>query len=204
MDISQKILEIADSLFHKYGIRSISMDEIARELSISKKTIYQYFKDKDDIVYQVTVRNIKLDKEEFEEVFQSSKDAIDELLKISQCIRVKLKEINPSLLFDINKYHPRSWELWIEYKNHFMKNHIFRSIERGMKEGFFRNDLNAEVLAKLRIEQVEMSFDERVFPRTEFNFLEVQMALFDHFVHGLLTVKGQEIYENLTKSSVNV
>ena len=204
MDISQKILEIADSLFHKYGIRSISMDEIARELSISKKTIYQYFKDKDDIVYQVTVRNIKLDKEEFEEVFQSSKDAIDELLKISQCIRVKLKEINPSLLFDINKYHPRSWELWIEYKNHFMKNHIFRSIERGMKEGFFRKDLNAEVLAKLRIEQVEMSFDERVFPRTEFNFLEVQMALFDHFVHGLLTVKGQEIYENLTKSSVNV
>ena len=204
MDISQKILEIADSLFHKYGIRSISMDEIARELSISKKTIYQYFKDKDDIVYQVTVRNIKLDKEEFEEVFQSSKDAIDELLKISQCIRVKLKEINPSLLFDINKYHPRSWELWIEYKNHFMKNHIFRSIERGIKEGFFRNDLNAEVLAKLRIEQVEMSFDERVFPRTEFNFLEVQMALFDHFVHGLLTVKGQEIYENLTKSSVNV
>ena len=145
------------------------MDEIARELSISKKTIYQYFKDKDDIVYQVTVRNIKLDKEEFEEVFQSSKDAIDELLKISQCIRVKLKEINPSLLFDINKYHPRSWELWIEYKNHFMKNHIFRSIERGIKEGFFRNDLNAEVLAKLRIEQVEMSFDERVFPRTEFN-----------------------------------
>lgn len=204
MEVAENILEKADNLFHKFGIRSISMDEIARELGISKKTIYQFFKDKDDIVYKMTQRRIEIDKEEFSEAYNSSEDAIDELIKVSLCLRKNLNKVNPSLLFDIQKYHPRSWDLWIDYKNNFIKGYVLKSIERGKREGNFRGEIDAETLATFRIEQVQMSFDDRIFPHTKFDFTEVQMALFDHFVHGLLTIKGHEIYNNLIKSQVNV
>jgi AcrR family transcriptional regulator len=185
LEVAENILEKADNLFHKFGIRSISMDEIARELGISKKTIYQFFKDKDDIVYK-------------------SEDAIDELIKVSLCLRKNLNRINPSLLFDIQKYHSRSWDLWLDYKNNFIKGYVLKSIERGKREGYFRAEIDAETLATFRIEQVQMSFDDRVFPHTKFDFTEVQMALFDHFVHGLLTMKGHKIYEKLIKAQINV
>jgi TetR/AcrR family transcriptional regulator, cholesterol catabolism regulator len=202
--VAENILEKADNLFHKYGVRSISMDDIARELGISKKTIYQYFKDKDDIVYQMTQRRIEIDKNEFSKAYESSEDAIDELIKVSVCLRKNLNRVNPALLFDIQKYHPRSWDLWIDYKNNYIRNYVLKSIERGKREGFFRSTLDAETLATFRIETVQMSFDDRIFPHDKFNFTEVQMTLFDHFVHGLLTVKGHEIYQNLIKSQVNV
>jgi AcrR family transcriptional regulator len=204
LQVAENILEKADNLFHKYGIRSISMDEIARELGISKKTIYQYFKDKDDIVYQMTQRRIEIDKSEFSAAYESSEDAIDELVKVSVCLRKNMNKVNPSLLFDIQKYHPRSWDLWIDYKNNFIKGYVLKSIERGKREGNFRSEIDAEILATFRIEQVQMSFDDRVFPHNKFDFTEVQMSLFDHFVHGLLTIKGHEIYNNLIKSQVNV
>ncbi|MEQ9289840.1 MAG: TetR/AcrR family transcriptional regulator [Cyclobacteriaceae bacterium] len=203
MEVAENILFKAGELFHKYGIRSISMDEIARELGISKKTIYQYFKDKDDIVYQVIQRKIETEKIEFDAVYEASEDAIDELIRLSHCLRNNLNKINPSLLFDIQKYHPRSWDLWIDFKNNFIKNNVLKSIERGKEEGFFRPQIDAEILATFRIEQVQISFDDRIFPRDKFDFTEVQMTLFDHFVHGLLTVKGQEIYDDLTKPKEN-
>ena len=108
LDIRESILEASYGLFHKYGIRSVSMDDIARELTISKKTIYQYFKDKDDLVSTVTKKQMDMERREIEEIEKSSVDAIDELAKMSVCVRKNLKEINPSLLFDLQKYHRKA------------------------------------------------------------------------------------------------
>lgn len=203
MVIKQQLLDKAETLFHKYGIRSISMDEIAREMNMSKKTLYQYFEDKDDIVNQTTAQHISREKLEFDEVFDDSEDAIDELLKITVCFRKNLTGLNPSLLFDLQKYHPKSWAQWLEFKFDFIKNSVVRNIERGKEEGYFRSNLDAEILATLRVEQVEMSFDEKIFSPKKFNFSVVQMMLLDHFIHGLLTPKGQEIYDDLIKTNIN-
>ena len=100
LEIRESILEASYMLFHRYGIRSVSMDDIARELTISKKTIYQYFKDKDDLVSTVTARHMDMERQEMAEIENSSVDAIDELAKISVCLRKNLKDLNPSLLFD--------------------------------------------------------------------------------------------------------
>lgn len=202
MDTKQKILEGAHKLFHKFGVRSVTMDDIARELGISKKTIYQYFQDKDEIVTIGTKMHIEREIKEFTMIAESSQDSLDELFKVSLCLRKNLSDVNPSLLFDLQKYHPRSWALWLEYKNNYIKNFIVKTIDRGKKEGYFRPEIDAEILAKFRVEQVEMTFDEKIFPRDKFNFIDVQMALFDHFVHGLLTVKGQELYDSLTNSKI--
>ncbi|MFY0625020.1 MAG: TetR/AcrR family transcriptional regulator [Reichenbachiella sp.] len=199
-EIKNKILLSADSQFHRYGIRSVSMDDIARELKMSKKTIYQYFKDKDEIVKMVSSLHIEREKNEFEEVLKTAENALEEIFKLSKCLRKNMSEINPSLLFDIQKFHPSSWTLWEEFKNEFIRNAVLRVIARGKKEGFFRKGLNAEVLATLRIETIEMTFNQNIFPKAKFDFTEVQLTLLDHFVHGLLTIKGQEIYDEMTNS----
>ncbi|MEQ6119566.1 TetR/AcrR family transcriptional regulator [Reichenbachiella sp. MALMAid0571] len=203
MNVAENILEKADALFNKYGIRSISMDEIARELGISKKTIYQYFKDKDDMVYQITRNTIEKDKSEFEAAMKQSGNLVSALVQMSKCLRENFNKINPSLIFDVQKYHPQSWSMWMDYKNDFIFNTILNTIEKGKTEGIFRQEINAEILAKFRIEQVQMSFDEKIFPRNKFDFKEVQLALFDHFVHGVLTPKGLKIYDDLTKPKGN-
>ena len=170
---------------------------------MSKKTLYQYFEDKDDIVIQTTEQHIEREKLEFNEVFESSEDAIDELIKMSTCFKRSLTGLNPSLLFDLQKYHPNAWDKWLDFKTEFIKNSVVRTIERGKEEGFFRPKLDAEILAIFRVEQVEMTFNDKIFAPNKFNFTEVQMMLFDHFVHGLFTVKGQEIYDDLIKSNIN-
>lgn len=200
VDTKQKILDAAHKLFHKFGIRSVTMDDVARDLGISKKTIYQFFQDKDEIVTLGTRMHIEREIREFEQLASSSKDSLDELFKVSQMLRKNLTGLNPSLLFDMQKYHSKSWDLWLDYKNNFIKNFIVKTIDRGKIEGHFRADIDAEILARFRVEQVEMTFDDNIFPHDQFNFIDVQMALFDHFVHGLLTVKGQELYDSLTNS----
>ncbi|MDW3209373.1 MAG: TetR/AcrR family transcriptional regulator [Reichenbachiella sp.] len=193
----EKILENTEALFNKYGVRSVSMDDIARELSISKKTIYQFFKDKDELVTLITKGHIDRERSEMATVKSTAENAIDELFKLSHCIREHVKEINPSMLFDIQKYHPSAWALWLEYKNVFIKNTILDVIARGKSEGYFRPELDAEIISTFRVESIELSFDEKIFPRDKFDFTEVQMTLFDHFVHGLMTVKGLELYDSL-------
>lgn len=173
------------------------MDDIARELSISKKTIYQFFKDKDELVTLITQAHIDRERDEMAEVKSESANAIEELFKLSHCIREHIKDVNPSMLFDIQKYHPNGWDLWLEYKSVFIKGSILDVIARGKKEGYFRESVDAEILATFRVESIELSFDEKIFPRNKFDFTEVQMMLFDHFVHGLMTVKGQELYDSL-------
>ena len=171
------------------------MDDIARELTISKKTIYQYFKDKDDLVSTVTEKQMDIERREMEEIAQCSVDAIDELAKMSFCIRKNIKDINPSLLFDLQKYHRKAWDVWTKFKNDFIKNNIVKNLKKGIRDGFFRQEINVEILAIYRVEQVQMTFDENIYPKSKFDLTELQTQLFDHFVYGLLTDQGRTLYK---------
>jgi TetR/AcrR family transcriptional regulator, cholesterol catabolism regulator len=194
-DIKDRILKGAMELFMKYGVRSVSMDDIARHLSVSKKTIYQYFVDKDDVVTLVATDHMDKGRTEYEDLRESSKNAIDELVKISACLKKDLQEMNPSLLFDLHKYHPKAWSVWLDHKNKYIRDSVVRNINQGIEEGYYRKELNPQVLAAVRIELVQMAFDERVFPHNEINLAEAQIQIFDHFVYGLLTEKGRKLYE---------
>ena len=194
LEIRESILEASYMLFHKYGIRSVSMDDIARELTISKKTIYQYFKDKDDLVSSVTKKHMDMERREMEEVEHSSVDAIDELAKMSVCVRKNLKNLNPSLLFDLKKYHRKAWDVWTTFKNEFIKNSIVENLNKGIRDGFFRREIDVEALAIFRVEQVQMTFDDSIYPKDKFDLADLHMQLFDHFVYGILTDEGRKLY----------
>ncbi len=195
IDNKERILRGAEEIFMRYGVRSVSMDDIARHLSISKKTIYQYFADKDEVVTLVAIAHLSHEEKEFEEVFTKSKNSIDEMVGLSKCLRTNLTRINPSMLFDLQKYHPKAWASWLSFKNEFMRKSIKRSIARGIDEGNFRPEIDPEILATSRLEQVEMGFRDDLFPRDKFDFMEVQIQLLEVFIYGLLTEKGRKLYQ---------
>ena len=194
MEIKDRIIAGAVELFTRYGVRSVSMDDIARQLSISKKTIYQYFKDKDEIVTMAVQAHLKREQREYDEIFECSHDAVEELSKVCTCMRKDFKDMNPSLLFDLQKYHPNAWNVWLQFKNEHIKNQIVNNLKRGIEEGYFRKEIDPEFLATLRVEQVQLVFDNQIFPADRFNLKETQMKLFDHFVHGVVTEKGKKLY----------
>jgi TetR/AcrR family transcriptional regulator, cholesterol catabolism regulator len=193
--IKEKILNGAVELFMKYGVRSISMDDIARHLSVSKKTLYQHYEDKDELVTLASTRHIEESKRQYEALTESAKNAIDELAKISVCLRKDMTDMNPSLLFDLQKYHPKAWSAWLEHKNKYIRDSVVRNIKQGIEEGYYRDDVDPEVIAAVRIEQIPLGFDDRVFPSDKFNIAKVQMQIFDHFVYGLCTDKGKKQYQ---------
>ncbi|MEQ8245869.1 TetR/AcrR family transcriptional regulator [Fulvivirga sp.] len=195
MSIEEKIIIGAGELFKKYGIRSVSMDDIARHLSISKKTIYQYYKDKDEIVSLSLKKHLEYEKQEYDQIFNNTNNAIEELVNVSKCMRQDFRDMKPSLIFDMQKYHPNAWKIWLSFKNEYIKNQVMENLKRGMAEGYFREDINPDILARLRVELVQLAFDEDVFPADQYNLRDLQLQFFNHFVHGIVTEKGRKLYQ---------
>ena len=193
-DTKTKLLTGAEELFMRYGVRSITMDEIAKHLSISKKTLYQYFADKDDIVASVTALHLNREREEHMEGIRGARNALEELVNLSLCLKENLRGMNPSLLFDLQKYHHRAWQIWIEFKNVFIRNTMIDNMKRGIEEGLYRPEINPEILAVVRLESVQLGFDEQLFPRDRYDLATVQLNILEHFIHGLLTDKGKKLF----------
>lgn len=193
-DIKDKILKGSEELFMKYGVRSISMDDIARHLSVSKKTLYQHFTDKEEIITQVCQNHLDRNTNQMEGLREEAENAIEELAKISVCIKKNMEEMNPSLLFDLQKYHPKAWAVWMEHKNKHIYESVVRNLKQGIEDGHFRAEINTEIIAATRMILIEAVFDERIFPKDKFNLIEVQSETFDHFVYGISTEKGRKLY----------
>jgi AcrR family transcriptional regulator len=175
------------------------MDDLSKELSVSKKTIYQHFKDKDEIVYITTNMALKHEQKCVDEIQQQAQNAIDELILMTKFMREHISKINPSVLFDIKKYYREAWQLYLTFKEEVFTEAVKTSLKRGIEEGYFRTNIDVDILAVLRLEMIQFSFDESIFPSTRFDFKEVQMEIFDHFIHGILTPKGLEAFQQQTK-----
>lgn len=200
----KKILLTTDGLFIRYGVKSVTMDDIAKQLSISKKTIYHYFKDKNELVKEFTLKQCEQRRDDFKRIPGESRNSVEALIMTSKCIKENILQLNPSLLLDIKKYYKDAWEIFIDFKQRVFYKSIKDSIARGMKEGYFRTDINPEIIAAMRMQQIQDCFDLEVYPGGKFNYKEVQIQLLDHFMHGLLTSKGKillEEYSNDKKSS---
>lgn len=183
----------------QYGIKSITMDDIAKELSISKKTIYQYFTDKDEIVMLSMTFYMDQQKVAFEEMQQKATNTIEELHFISQHLKSNFQNVSMSALMDIQKHYPKVWQLFLSYKEEVFKKTMMDTINRGIAEGYFRNDVDPELMAVLRFEQIQMCFNPSIFPKDKYSFSEMQTHFLMHFIHGMLTDKGRELLKTYFK-----
>lgn len=195
MDMKEHILAGADHLYLKYGVRSVTMDDIANHLSISKKTIYQHFEDKNDLVMQVTIHHMEGEKSSCCGIMDESTNAIEQMHRITGHMREHVVNMNPSLLFDLKKYHPKAFEQYQKYKFDFLVGVIEDNLKLGIQQGYYRPEINTTIMTRLRIASVELGFDNDIFPPNEFNIVDVQMNIFDHFLHGVMTAEGLKLYK---------
>jgi AcrR family transcriptional regulator len=192
--VREKILQLSEELFWRYGIKSVTMDDIAKELGISKKTIYQHFAEKDAIVEEVISHRLNCEKVEMETVENQSENAIDEIMRVVKNMKILMGQMNPALLFELKKYHTNAWQLFQCHKFQHMKQTIVRNLEWGIAEGLYLKTINVEAMSRLRIEETELAMDPSVFPPDQFSMIDLQIQFLHHYLRGLLTPKGFEVY----------
>jgi AcrR family transcriptional regulator len=166
------------------------MDDIARHLSMSKKTIYQFFEDKDQIVGELCRIDCDANGKMISKIAGRSKDSLDEILQSMEYLGEMLSRMNPNVIYDLQKYHPAAWNQFTAFREQQLMGTVEANLKKGIKHGVYRPDINVKILAKLRIEEVEMGMNPSIFPPSKFNIQEVQLALLEHFLYGVLTIEG--------------
>jgi AcrR family transcriptional regulator len=201
MDIKERILLKATDLFMRYGIRSITMDEIAAQLGISKKTIYQFFTDKDEMVDGVVENHIRDNEEKCKGFHEESQDAIHEIIIAVAETEEMLKVMNPLILYDLEKHHPKSQKKLMNHFHRFMYVMVIENLQRGMQEGHYRPGLNLDIVAKHRLESAFMCFNQDVFPHGRYKISEVCRELASLFLYSVATEEGKKLIEIYTEKT---
>lgn len=198
MEVKERILTKAADLFMRYGIRSITMDEIAAQLGISKKTIYQFFTDKDDMVSAVIDQEIRKNEDDCNQFRQDAKDAVHQVFLALESIEEMLKYTNPLMVYDLEKHHPRAYKKLKEYKYQFLYRMIMDNLQWGIDEKIYRADIHKDIVAKNRIESAFLVFNPDVFPHSRYKISEVNFELAMIFLHGVVSSNGKELIEKYT------
>ena len=197
------VLERVRELFFKYGVRSVSMDDICRDLGISKKKLYQLFSSKNELVEKL----LELERENFEIIFDTYSfegvNAIDILLTVSKEVGERFRDVSPSMTFDLKKYYPDIYHKHIEERIDFIFKKIQINLEKGINQGVYRDDLSVELVARIYIRRLIDLHNPEFFPADKFSFQTLFETMFDNFIRGIANAKGIEYYES-QKRKVNL
>ncbi|WP_183560348.1 TetR/AcrR family transcriptional regulator [Mucilaginibacter sp. SP1R1] len=196
----ERIIHGGEELFLKAGIKSITMDDIARHIGMSKKTIYNFFKDKNELVTAVVKKKLKEDEDQMAEIISQSENVIEEMINMMKCSEDVFSRINPIVMHDVQRYHPDAWTEFERFKSEVLVRTLEELLAKGMIQGYIRKDIDVKIIARMRVNQVEFGFNTEVFPVAEFNTWKVQVQFLDHFNYGICTLKGYKLlnqYKNI-------
>lgn len=194
------ITDRSRDIFMKYGIRSVSMDDISRELGMSKKTLYQFFSNKSDLIGEVLGQDFHNFESKLQSVMHLDNNAIDDLLALSMVIDEHMKEINPVVSFDLKKYYPEIYRENLEKKRVFASAYLKENIEKGIRENIYRSDLNIELIAKLYMRKIEDLHDPDFHDMNKTSFAEVFHVMFDNHIRGIANENGIRYFEERKKT----
>jgi AcrR family transcriptional regulator len=189
-----RIINTARELYFRFGIRSVTLDDIAKDLGISKKTIYLHFKDKDELVQRVVEDSVNEELLRAIQIKEKSKNPIEEVIMSMKLMKEMLQDINLVLFYDLEKYHPVSFSKYAEFKKLFYEI-IKRNLQEGVDQNLYRKDINVEILTRFRMEIIDMGFNPQIFPQNHFNQIDIHLQITDNFLRGILTPAGLELYE---------
>ena len=198
-DELKNILVKVRELYMKYGIKSVTMDDVARELSISKKTLYQYVTDKDDLVGKFIDNETVIRQEEICKCFRIGFNAVEELFEISIFMNKLMRDQNPATEHDLMKYYPIHYQKTVIARREGIFNYILTNLKKGIKEGLYRKEMNKEVIAKLYLWRSENVHFNKLFTVEEFTSIKLFVELLTYHVRGIATEKGIIVLEGKVK-----
>ncbi|MGB0930052.1 MAG: TetR/AcrR family transcriptional regulator [Chitinophagales bacterium] len=196
----QKIIQTANKHFTKYGIRSVSMDDIARELGMSKKTIYEKVGNKEELVKKVMEFHIELDCELIVELQKKQGNAIDEMLGIADFVIQELSDMNPSVIYDLKKYYRSIWEMMETHRHTHIHSNILRNLQNGIKQGLYRENIRPELIAHFYTGIIHVFTEGDFLEQQKYTVAESYIEAFKYHIYGIASEKGIEYLKtNLPK-----
>lgn len=200
----KEFLANTSMLFMRYGVKSLTMDDIARHLSVSKKTIYKHVSDKKELVKQCMECAITEDECLFTSISSNENaNAIDILLEMNKQIGEKLQNLQPAVMYDIQKYFPESWKILEDHKKKYVFGLIEENINRGIKEGLYRENLVAPIVAGIYITMIDKIFDSEFFPPTKYDFQTLHREIARYHIRGIANEKGRTYLKEKLKADID-
>lgn len=205
MEIKDYIVEEADKLFCQFGFKSVTMDDIAKHLGMSKKTIYQNFVDKNELVNILIKRKTTMQCCCIAENNQNARDAVEEIFFALRDIGTLLSSMNPKLFYDLQKYHPKAWITFKKFRDKTLAEAIDANLERGLNEGIYRPDLNKHIITQLRLQQVDILFNNhKHFTIDRYSLMQVMTQITTHFLYGLCNANGLVLIDKYNAEKTNL
>ena len=190
-----EVLERVRELFYRYGVRSVSVDDICRDLGVSKKKLYSLVSSKTSLVSRL----LELERQNFEVIFDHHNfegvNAIDILLIVSRDLGERFRDVSPSMTFDLKKYYPDIYHQHVNERIEFIYNKIQINLQKGISQGMYRTDLSTELVARLYIRRLIDLHNPEFFPADKFSFQTLFDVMFDNFIRGIANPEGIEYYE---------
>ena len=196
MDVRKRILTEATNLFFQNGIRDITMDNIAEKLGISKRTIYETFKNKSELLINCFEEYSKERYKANEEIIKNSQNVLAAICSFIQSGALAIDLLNPAFFSDMRKYHNDIWVMASKQQNEKNYNLAYRLLRKGINEGIFRKDINIDIVVKLILEQMKLLVDNEVFSSDKYTRSEVFKNMVINFIRGIATNRGIELIDS--------
>ena len=198
----QALLNKSRELFMKHGVKSLTMDEIARQMGMSKKTIYQFVDNKSDLIKLTMQDFLEEERKLMDSILKNSINSIDEMIKMIEYWLQVVREFDAKTLNEVQKYYPETWKMYNEYRFNFMLGLIKTNLENGVKEEYYRDDLNSDVISKIYILAVEILLNQELFPTKQYSYINIYREFLSYHLRGIVSAKGLNYLEehNLFKS----
>lgn len=193
-DLKLKIINGSTLLFLKFGFKSITMDDIVRELGISKKTLYQYFSDKNELVIKCIDKHLQDEKKSCNQIGNQELNPVSFLIQITENLSDKKKQINQSILFDLKKYFKDAWELLNQYRKEFIYNQMIENLKRGKSEGYYKADINENLIAKFYIHLIDFMVNPDNDQDSQLSIKDIHFEMMKYHIRGICTDKGIKIF----------
>lgn len=204
METTDIILSKSLELFKRYGIRSVTMDEIAGQCGISKKTIYQEYADKDNLVKSAMATIIYHLQHGCQTFAQKSQNAIEEMFLAMDMVQGIFEDVNPAMLYDVRKYHYNAYLQLEQHKKEFMHGMIEDNLQRGIREGLYRSDIIVDIIAELHHSLISLLFEQDHFPTKAYSLTTIQKEIITHYLYGIATPKGARLIEQYKQQRTKI
>jgi hypothetical protein len=197
-DLKIILLKVRD-LYTRYGIKSITMDDVASDLAISKKTLYQFVTDKDDLVGKFIDMEIEMRQVEIDKCFCVGYNAIEELFEISVFMKKMARDQNPATEHDLKKYYPHHFQKIVKTRRERIYNYLLMNLIKGKEEGLYRKNMDEKIIAKLYLSRSENIHFSELFSVEEFTSDKLFLELLVYHIRGIATARGLIVLEKKIK-----
>lgn len=195
--MNQKIIETATEMFLTHGFKSVTMDEIASKMGISKKTIYHHFGNKNDLVEATTLRLFETISSGIDKIMLLDNNPIEELFVIKDFVMKHLKDESISPIYQLQKFYPNIHKTLMIRQFEKMDYCVIDNLNKGMQQGLFRNNLNLELIGRFYFAGMTSIKDAELFNPDEFSSKLVQDTYLEYHLRAICTQKGIEKLEQL-------